>query len=155
MVILFCNILFGFFLCLSKIFKAGVSSPPKVDTNLQFSLNASVSSQQSGYWTFGRSGSRPAINNQWVDVWLFTDDYSFDLETNSMDSGFPMLLMQLAHILLLNKVWEKAAGLRVMLVVPNSWTTEDQNHFDALINELRLKIDDVVVFKEPNISLVC
>ena len=46
--------------------------------------------------------------NRWVDVWIFADRYSFDLE--QMEHGgnheevFPMLMLQFAHILAINKV---------------------------------------------------
>merc|ERR1712154_49049 len=64
------------------------------------------------YWTF-TSHKTPNVRNQWVDIWLFAEDYTFDIISKSIqDSGFPMLIMQLAHILLQNKVWDKAAGLR-------------------------------------------
>merc|ERR1712129_148521 len=102
------------------------------------------------YWTF-TSQSTPNIRNQWVDIWLFADDYIFNLTQRSIkDSGFPMLIMQLSHILLQNKVWDKAAGLRVFLLVNSEWNERNQVNFDTLVRNLRLGIDQVVVRKQPN-----
>merc|ERR1712154_249783 len=102
------------------------------------------------YWTF-TSHKTPNVRNQWVDIWLFADDYSFNLKERSIkDSGFPMLIMQLSHILLQNKVWDKAAGLRVFLLVDDQWNEEDQLNFDDIVKELRLGIDQVVVLKQPS-----
>ena len=48
-------------------------------------------------------------DNKWIDVWIFADEYSFDINDleneGNHDNIFPMLLMQFAHILSINKVW--------------------------------------------------
>ena len=93
---------------------------------------------------------------QWIDVWLFANDYTFDLmniDNNNKDDKFPMLIMQLSHILLQNKVYAKKAKakIRVLLMVDNKWGQSDQNNFDLLLRELRLKdsIDHLQILKEP------
>lgn len=92
---------------------------------------------------------------QWIDIWLFASDYSFDimnLDNNCKDDTFPMLMMQLAHILLQNKVWVKKAKakLRVLLMVNNKWDQSDKSNFDALLKQLRLNdIDNLIILKEP------
>jgi len=147
----------------------GLGGPPIVDTskgNLQIdsiSLNereymeesvmttTSVNNSATNYWTF-TSHQTPNIRNQWVDIWLFADDYTFDLNDTTKDYGFPMLIMQLAHILLQNKVWDKAAGLRVFLLVNNKWNEADQLNFDTIVKDLRLGIDQVVVLKQPKMK---
>ena len=87
-----------------------------------------------------------------MDIWLFASDYTFSLSDKSKDIGFPMLMMQLAHILLQNKVWDKAAGLRVFLLVNNKWNESDQQNFDTMVKDLRLGIDQVVVLKQPSMK---
>jgi len=114
-------------------------------------LLTSMNQSATNYWTF-TSHKTPDLRNQWVDIWLFADDYSFDLADRSRDRGFPMLIMQLSHILLQNKVWDKAAGLRVFLLVDNRWNEEDQHNFDDIVKELRLGIDQVVVLKQPTMK---
>jgi len=66
----------------------------------------------------------PAMRDDstWIDVWLFASDYTFNLsniQNNNRDDTFPMLMMQLGHILVQNKVWVKKAHakLRVLLMV--------------------------------------
>ena len=111
----------------------------------------SINNSATNYWTF-TSHQTPNIRNQWVDIWLFADDYTFDLNDTTKDYGFPMLIMQLAHILLQNKVWDKAAGLRVFLLVNNKWNESDQLNFDTIVKDLRLGIDQVVVLKQPTMK---
>eukprot|EP01083_Nonionella_stella_P181753 652076_1 len=131
------------------------NSPPVVgaEGNLQMSIqldgDASNTNTATNYWTF-TSQQTPNIRNQWVDIWLFADDYTFNLKDRLCDRGFPMLIMQLSHILLQNKVWDKAAGLRVFLLVNNAWNEGDQLNFDNIVKELRLGIDQVVVLKQPS-----
>jgi len=92
---------------------------------------------------------------QWIDVWLFANDYTFEshaVEHNCKDDVFPMLIMQLAHVLLRNKVWKKSnAKLRVLLMVGNKWGQDDKHNFEALLQHLRLKrtIDHLQILKEP------
>ncbi len=90
-----------------------------------------------------------------MDVWLFANDYNLDMDHSVKDSGFPMLLMQLAHILLLNKVWEKKAGLRIFLIVPISWDDERKNKFENIIRDLRLRVQAVVPLQERTLPKVC
>jgi len=104
-----------------------------------------------------RAASVPALRDeaQWIDVWLFASDYSFDLSQiarNRRDDTFPMLMMQFQRILLQNKVWaQKArAKTRVLLMVDNRWNKEDRANFDALLQQLRLTEVEVQVLKEPD-----
>merc|ERR1712228_687906 len=92
---------------------------------------------------------------QWIDIWLNAKDYSFDvnnLQNNCKDDTFPMLMMQISHILLSNKVWIKKAKakLRVLLIINNEWAQQDRIQFDALLKKLRLNdIDNWITVKEP------
>jgi len=92
---------------------------------------------------------------QWIDVWLFATDYTLNeanLSNNYKDDTFPMLLMQLAHILLQNKIWTKRAKakLRVLLMVNNKWDQYDKKRFDKLLKKLRLNdVDNWITVKEP------
>jgi len=97
-------------------------------------------------------------SSQWIDVWLFARDYSLRMERldeNRKDGVFPMLLLQLAHILLRNKVWSRRAGarLRVLLFVDNRWAQSDQQRFEATLKELRLNdIAHIEILKEPEMA---
>ena len=89
---------------------------------------------------------------QWIDVWLFASDYTFNLSNvrnNCRDDTFPMLMMQLAHILVRNHQWSKKAHakLRVMLMVDNQWDHRDRDNFDAMLQQLRLTELEVQVLK--------
>ena len=92
---------------------------------------------------------------QWIDIWLNAKDYSFDaenLQNNHKDDIFPMLMMQISHILLQNKVWIKKAKakLRVLLIINNDWNQHDRMRFDALLKEMRLNdISNWITVKEP------
>lgn len=93
---------------------------------------------------------------QWIDVWLFANDYTFnfmDIDNNCKDNIFPMLIMQLSHILLQNKVWIKKAKakLRVLLMVDNKWEASDKRNFEMLLKQLRLtdSIDHLQILKQP------
>ena len=115
-----------------------------------------------------------------MDVWLYANDYTWDLKKTEMisaheppinpaleksesikrknrnkkDGQFPMLIMQLSHILLQNKTWKNRAGLRVFLLVNNEWTEKDQKIFDSLIGYLRLQVNDIVVVKQPKAEFI-
>eukprot|EP00483_Globobulimina_turgida_P007359 UN07373 len=63
-----------------------------------------------------------------------------------------MLMMQLSHILLRNKVWIKKAKvkLRVLLFVNNKWAQNDKINFEKLLKQLRLnEVDNLIILKEP------
>ena len=101
-------------------------------------LEITQSKTRTNYWTF-KQRIVPNILQQYVDVWLFAEDYTFDVELNDeYDKDFPMLIMQLSHILLQNKLWDKKAKLRVFIFVSSSWNTTKSEHFDAIIKKLRL-----------------
>ena len=118
----------------------------------------------------------------WVDVWLFSDDYSFDINLNDDDDGvsgggnvemsrnenengngngngglneydndFPMLMMQLAHLILLNRKWGSIAKLRIFIVIKEDeeWNNSKQKRFDDILKELRLSVDKCVILKRP------
>ena len=113
-------------------------------------------------------------SQHWVDAWLFADDYTFIVNgvtsddysrdeilekrtKKRMENGlqydidFPMLMMQLAHIILLNRKWSNVAKLRVFLVISeDDWSTARQQQFDFILNELRLGVEQSVVLKEPS-----
>merc|ERR1712154_47034 len=82
------------------------------------------------------------------------NDYNFDvnnLQNNCKDDTFPMLIMQISHILLSNKVWIKKvkAKLRVILIINNEWNENDKKIFDILLKNLRLNdIDNWITIKE-------
>jgi len=79
-----------------------------------------------------------------VDVWISGDKYTYDYkDQNHKDKTFPMLMMQLAHILMLNKVWDKKANLRVFLLVNEHWQTSDRDKFDIIMKDLRIKVEKV------------
>jgi hypothetical protein len=95
---------------------------------------------------------------EFVDVWLFADDYTYelgdrhtgDVKMEKPDGNFPMLIMQLAHIILLNRIWTKQAKLRVILVVDDEWDVDQQAKFDSAIRELRLDCESVISIKSSS-----
>merc|ERR1712113_1021781 len=75
-----------------------------------------------------------------------------DIQSNAKDNVFPMLMMQISHILLQNKVWIKTAKakLRVLLIINNEWNAIDRNVFDAMLKKLRLnEVHQWITVKEP------
>eukprot|EP00485_Elphidium_margaritaceum_P002943 CAMPEP_0202707636 /NCGR_PEP_ID=MMETSP1385-20130828/19934_1 /ASSEMBLY_ACC=CAM_ASM_000861 /TAXON_ID=933848 /ORGANISM="Elphidium margaritaceum" /LENGTH=969 /DNA_ID=CAMNT_0049366387 /DNA_START=21 /DNA_END=2930 /DNA_ORIENTATION=+ len=127
---------------------SNIQQPPKKKTPKTKTTAAAATA--ANYWTFASKKESQNIGNEWVDIWLFAEDYSLNLDAEhaAMDRGFPMLIMQFAHILLTNKVWDKAAGLRVFLLVGDEWSDDDQQRFSAIVKDLRLDVDSVVVLKQ-------
>ena len=100
-------------------------------------------------------------DNKWIDVWIFTQKYSFDIEDmedtnpmtgkkieNNFDFVFPQLMLQFAHILSINKVWKTKANVRILLLCPRHEWDEDediwinynkQRKFNEILTKLRLK----------------
>jgi len=108
-------------------------------------------------------------NKKWIDIWLFVDKYSFDVEhlkeTGNNDFVFPMLMMQFAHILSINKVWKTNGNIRVLLLVQkhvqecheNGIDPEKLKKFKQILQKLRLndyvkKIETIIL---PNNESYC
>ena len=90
--------------------------------------------------------------SEFVDLWLFTKNYSFTIENNQYDQNFPMLICQLTHILLQNKTWVKRAKLRIFLVqnyydtdkLRTKWTDDDKVKFSEILQKIRLKTSQII-----------
>jgi len=103
-----------------------------------------------------QNASVPAMREeaQWIDVWLFASDYTFNfsnIQNNHRDDTFPMLMCQLAHILVQNKVWVKKAHAkwRILFMANNQWDQQDRANFDAIMQQLRLTDIEVQHLNEP------
>eukprot|EP01084_Bolivina_argentea_P232525 391904_1 len=108
-------------------------------------------------------------DKKWVDVWLFVDRYSFEMDDirskGNGDGAFPMLMMQFALILSINKIWRTNANIRVLLLVQKqqcdvhgSWlNTKKEEKFYQMLETLRLidyiqKIETVVLCMNESYS---
>ncbi|ETO30640.1 hypothetical protein RFI_06481 [Reticulomyxa filosa] len=123
------------------------------DTHEDGKNNSGLQKTWQSYWTKLKK-TQETLSGKWVDVWIWANAYTYDLrDQDKKDMAFPMLMMQLAHIIMLNRVWDKKASLRVMLVVDEHWTPKHDSQFGEMIRELRLKVEQVVPVQKPKVDV--
>jgi len=91
----------------------------------------------------GESGSSHSL-----DVVIQADDYDWTTG-KSGDTGFPMLLLQLAHIVSLNKKWQRIAHMRILLFISDQEEEQIVETLRGFLYLARIDVQQVVSIRAP------
>jgi len=83
-----------------------------------------------------------------LDVVIQADDYSFDAETTG-DVGFPMLLLQLAHIVSLNKKWQRVVHMRILLFINDQDEAQVLEIIQGFLYLARISVEQIITIRAP------
>jgi len=87
-----------------------------------------------------------------LDIWVQAVDYTWDLKNSERDKGVPMLLLQLAHIISLNKKWAKVVNLRICLVIDKQDPDETLIKLEAFLKAARIQAQKIEIFRAPTLK---
>jgi len=87
-----------------------------------------------------------------LDIWIQAVDYSWDMKNSAQDKGVPMLLLQLAHIICLNKKWAKVVKLRICLVVDKQDPDVILDSVQKFLKAARITCQKIEIFRAPTLK---